>query len=306
MVSVLKAAQLPIRVRVIRFPGSGPEGRDFQAMTKEFPSTPTLRVSGTKWIVDATFLERGALMQLPYTDFPQSRGKLNWPRDTVGRMINEGLNSKEQLLLHLLGDSTPKFVLDKMSTMADATTWRKKRVRFEHGYGLTPDQLDRAKNLGIVMVVNPTHFSFGEVLNTRIGAERTSHYQPLRSLIEAGIPVAIGSDIPNNPYLNILFATIHPSNPREAITREQAVMAYTSGSAYAEFAEKVKGKLIKGMLADLAVLSQDIFTIPADQLPVTESVLTIIDGKIVYENSAGANNKMLITKNTEGITIIPW
>ncbi len=86
-----------------------------------------------------------------------------------------------------------------------------------------------------------------------------------------------------NPYLNIMMACIDPGRPSEAITREQAVTAYTLTSAYAEFAEKEKGSLEPGKLADLAVLSQDIFTVPIPELPKTESVLTLVGGKIVYD-----------------------
>jgi predicted amidohydrolase YtcJ len=83
-----------------------------------------------------------------------------------------------------------------------------------------------------------------------------------------------------------MFASIHPDRPSEAISREQAVVAYTLGSAYAEFAEKDKGSLVPGKLADLAVLSQDIFTVPASELPKTESVLTLVGGKVVYDGKA--------------------
>jgi predicted amidohydrolase YtcJ len=86
-----------------------------------------------------------------------------------------------------------------------------------------------------------------------------------------------------NPFLNIMLAAIHPARPSEAITREQAVRAYTSGSAYAEFAEKEKGSITKGKLADLTVLSQDIFGVPIPELPKTQSVLTIVGGRIVYD-----------------------
>ncbi len=107
--------------------------------------------------------------------------------------------------------------------------------------------------------------------------------QPVRSLIEAGIPLAIGSDGPMNPFLNVMLATLHPYNPKEAITREQAVRAYTYGSAFAEFAEREKGTIAENMLADLAVLSQDIFAARPPDLPNTKSLLTIIGGKIVYD-----------------------
>jgi predicted amidohydrolase YtcJ len=103
-----------------------------------------------------------------------------------------------------------------------------------------------------------------------------------KSLIRAGIPVALGSDGPLNPYLNIMFACIHPVHPSEAIAREEAVIAYTRTAALAEGLQYVKGKLRPGKLADLTVLSQDIFTILLDALPATYSVLTMVNGKIVH------------------------
>ena len=86
-----------------------------------------------------------------------------------------------------------------------------------------------------------------------------------------------------NPFLNIQAAIAPVANPFEAVSREQAVMAYTAGSAYAERAEKDKGTLAPGMLADLAVLSHDVFTIPAAELPAVRSVLTMVGGKVIYE-----------------------
>jgi len=80
-----------------------------------------------------------------------------------------------------------------------------------------------------------------------------------------------------------MLAVIHPDNPPEAVTMEEAVTAYTRGSAWAEFTEKDKGTLTVGKLADLAILSQDIFTVPPPQLPVTHSVLTMIGGRVVYQ-----------------------
>jgi hypothetical protein len=164
--------------------------------------------------------------------------------------------------------------------------WSKRRVRIEHGDGIMPDLIARAKELGVIVVENPTHFTLRELFVKRFGVDRTDQMQPLRSLLVAGIPVALGSDGPNNPYLNIMLASVYPGKPGEAITREQALTAYTLTSAYAEFAEKEKGSLEPGKLADLAVLSQDIFSVPAEDLPKTESVLTIVGGKIVYDAKA--------------------
>ena len=97
---------------------------------------------------------------------------------------------------------------------------------------------------------------------------------------------APAEDRPMNPFLNITLATIHPARPKEAITREQAVCAYTYGSAYAEFTEKDNGTLAPGKLADLAILSQDIFTMPVPELRETISIITFTGGKIVHDTKA--------------------
>ena len=105
----------------------------------------------------------------------------------------------------------------------------------------------------------------------------------LKSTIAAGVPVALGSDGPLNPYLNVMFASINANNPTESMTREQALVAYTRGAAFAELRENEKGTIAAGMLADVAMLSQDVFTVPSDALPATTSLLTIVGGRIVHE-----------------------
>jgi predicted amidohydrolase YtcJ len=94
-----------------------------------------------------------------------------------------------------------------------------------------------------------------------------------------------------NPGLNVQLITTMPGNAAEAITREEAVDAYTRGGAFAEFAEDDKGTIAAGKLADLAVLSQDIFRVPVDDLPATKSVLTMVDGKIAYDGGVIKTHK---------------
>jgi hypothetical protein len=135
--------------------------------------------------------------------------------------------------------------------------------------------------MGVIVVQNPTHFSFGPYMQERWGHQHDR--QPLRSLLAAGIPLAFGSDGPINPFLNIMMAATHPERPEQAITREQAGEAYTRGSAFAESQETEKGTLEVGKFADLAVLSQDIFAAPIGDLPKTESLMTMVGGEIVYD-----------------------
>jgi predicted amidohydrolase YtcJ len=130
----------------------------------------------------------------------------------------------------------------------------------------------------VIVVQNPAHVSEPELFRRRWGTTM----MPLRSLIGAGIPVRLGWDGPMNPFLNIMFAASHPYNPREAITREQAVRAYTHGS-FAELTETEKGTLSGGKRPDVMVLSEGILAAPLPVLPRARRVLTIVGGEVVYD-----------------------
>ncbi|HVG14397.1 MAG TPA: amidohydrolase family protein [Chitinophagaceae bacterium] len=261
------AANLPVRTRIIAMPGTTAAGRslaEWQDVKKHI--APLTYVSGIKYVIDGTPLEQTALMTKPYPN--GWHGKLNFPTDTIKQILREALASDRQLLMHVVGDSATKIVLQLMKELASGKQWKSKRVRIEHGSGVQSEDVAKdIRNMGIILVHTP---QYGMDL-------------PLRSRLEMGIPIAIGPDAIINPFLGIMFMTSQQAAPKENISREQAVIAYTKGSAYAEFTEREKGTLAKGMLADLAVLSQDIFTIPVQQLPTTRSIITIIDGKIAYQ-----------------------
>jgi predicted amidohydrolase YtcJ len=274
----------PIRVRIMWFGLTDQHGR----LTKEDRATslhpaPLVTASGTKWVLDGTPVERSAAMRKPYTDRPETSGTLDFSQKEIEDILRESLQSHEQLMLHVVGDRTTEVLLGAMDATGGKDVWSKRRVRIEHGDGITPDLMPHTRELGLVVVVNPGHLALPDLFTKRFGADRAARLLPLRSLVDAGIPIAIGSDGPINPYLNIMLAATDPERPTEAITREQAVIAYTRGSAYAEFSDKDKGTLEPGKLADLAVLSQDIFQIPLQDLPKTESVLTLVGGKVVYD-----------------------
>jgi predicted amidohydrolase YtcJ len=286
-VTLFEKAPTPIRIRVVPMPITSPAGRDSQE-GHDAPRNPSplITVSGRKWMLDGTPLE-GTLTPTDAwqqnlrsgPDKAWSGLPLSFSEKEMESMLHEALAEHQQLIVHVSGYPSASGMLAAMQATGGAKVWNGKRVRFEHGDGMFPDLIPGIKEMGVVVVENPTHFA-AVSLFPGLKMEKA---MPLRSLLDAGIPIALGSDGPNNPYLNIMFASTHPSRPSEAITREQAVIAYTRTSAYAEFAENEKGSLEPGKLADLAVLSQDIFTVPPDALPGTESVLTIVGGKIVYD-----------------------
>ncbi|HRI05071.1 MAG TPA: amidohydrolase family protein [Pyrinomonadaceae bacterium] len=279
---LLVKADLPIRVRAIPFALTFENRRDlseFQMLSKLNFTKSKVKASGIKWILDGTPFEHGSATRQPYTDMPSSKGKMNFPEAEISKMLKESLNFNQQILFHCSGDRCVESVFDAMEKIK--IDWKQKRVRIEHGDGVSGDLIERGRKLGVIVVQNPTHLSFVEMLYSRYSPKTA--FMQARSLIDGGMHFALGSDGPMNPYLNIMFSSIHPSRPTEAITREQAVVAYTKVAAFAEFTEKDKGSLIRGKLADLSVLSQDIFTAPVPELPKTHSILTFIGGKIAYD-----------------------
>jgi predicted amidohydrolase YtcJ len=281
-VSFWKKAGLPFRLRLIRWADMS-EGGGLLVPDTQLPvhikELPLVTVSGTKWLLDGTPIEGGAAVTEGYSYDAAHFGYLNYSARNIERFLQEAISRNDQICFHAAGDSTANTILDAMEKIN--IDWKPRRVRIEHGDGLLPGQLARAKKLGIIVVANPLHFekATAGVYRGKIAREGFR----FRSLLNASIPVAIGSDGPFNPYLNLMFAVTDPLHPDEAISIEQAVIAYTKTSAYAQFEEKQKGTLVSGKLADLTVLSQDIFSIIPQQLPKTYSLMTLVDGKIVYK-----------------------
>jgi len=248
---------------------------------------PRVKTDGVKYVLDGTPLERWAGLSRPYKDRPKTRGQISFTTDEIRTMVEVAATTNEPLLLHAVGDATIEQILTALETHDWAKTgrWRERRVRIEHGDLFTPAQIERAAALGVIVVQNPIHFLIPEIMAKRFG-DCGGTCQPLKSLARAGVPIALGSDGPLNPFLGIMAATVHPTSPGEALTREEAVIAYTRGAAYAERAETEKGALAPGMQADIAVLAQDIFTVPPDQLPATQAWMTIVGGEIAYAADA--------------------
>lgn len=278
---LLARADTSIRWRVISLPIPGEDawpvgGRSAPATA---PAHPRVHRSGVKWILDGTPIERLAWLSAPYADRPGWSGRSNFAEEELLPLLGSAVAAGEQPLVHAVGDRTLRHLIEALQSPRLAPL----RPRIEHGDMIPLDRLDALVRSGAVVVQNPSHFTFPEVAEARLGPERRAALQPLARLVEHGVPVALGSDGPLNPYLNVMFAVTHPNNPREALSVEQAVLAYTAGSAFAEFAEQEKGRLAPGMLADLCVLSQDIFAVPPGDLPETESVLTLVGGTAAYD-----------------------
>lgn len=251
--ATLAQSGVPLRVRVMSFPVSDKD--------------VWKNANALKWILDGTPVERNAALRTTkYADGSQGRENFK----DITPLVQMAVANKQQLLVHAAGDKTVESALNAIAKTS------LQRARIEHADGLQSDLVPLAKKTGIIAVLNPTHFLSRD-------AYPKGEYMAAASLVKAGIPIAIGSDGILNPYLNIALASARPDQPRESLSREDVLRAYTSGSAFAEMMETKKGKIAPGMLADVAVLTQDILDPAVQSLEETRSAMTIIDGKVVYE-----------------------
>ena len=257
------------------------------AAAKQAPAK--VRVEGPKWVLDGTPIEQNALQRKAYGSQSDWRGRSNFTDAQLREILKLALERPSQLALHVVGDAETDRMLKMMEQLAPASVWRAKRVRIEHGDGIQPDTTAKVAELGFVVIQNPTHLSVpipGESLATE--------HMLLKGFIAAGIPLALGSDggpKEQNPFLNLMLATLHTAEPTEALSREAALTAYTAGGAYADGQESSKGRIAPGLAADLAVLSQDVLTVPASQLPATTSLLTLVDGEVIFEDAVFTSAK---------------
>lgn len=280
--AMLVASKTPLRVREIFRQFTHTECTDdYGTKIATWEASDHVYLSGCKWHLDGTPLEFSAALTKPYPEFPSRIGDLNFTDQQVNLILRSAEAHHEQLLFHAIGDRAVEQLLRALEAYPEAD-WPSKRVRIEHGDGIRVDQIDRLKRLGVIVVINPTHLL--PLPSVPTDTMKNRFEKPVRTLLKSGVSLAIGSDGEPNPFRNIMCASDNPFKPEESITREEAVIAHTYGSAFAEFREQEKGRLLPAQLADFAVLSQDIFEIDSKRLPDTRSVLTMINGKIVYDS----------------------
>lgn len=258
-----------------------------------------LRVGGLKGFADGSLGSTTALFFEPYNDAPAMRGLLGDEMFPEGEMLKrvEGADRAGlQVMIHAIGDSANDKILSVYEQVARANGARDRRFRIEHAQHIRAGDIVRFARGGVIASMQPFHaIDDGRWAEKRIGHERARTTYAFRSLLDAGAVLAFGTDwyvAPLNPMLSLYGAvtrrTLDGKNPQgwipeQKITIEEAVRAYTVGSAYAEFAENSKGTLSPGKLADMVILSQDIFRINPVEIEKTKVRLTIMDGRVVYE-----------------------
>jgi len=258
-----------------------------------------LRVGGLKGFADGSLGSTTALFYEPYKDEPGTSGIAGDEMYPDGAMLErvEGADRAGlQILIHAIGDRANDLILTIYEQVERENGPRDRRFRIEHAQHLRPQDIPRFGRDKVIASMQPYHaIDDGRWAEKRIGKERAKTTYPFRSLLDSGATLAFGTDwtvAPLNPMLTIYAAvtrrTLDGKNskgwvPEQKISVEETVRAYTYGSAYAEFQENVKGTITAGKLADLVILSRDIFKIDPKEIENVKVVLTMVDGKVVYE-----------------------
>ncbi len=251
---------------------------------------PWLSLGGDKFLLDGQ-----PPTSYTYEPHPGPSWDLStWNRDSLEVAVKKLHRAGHQLAFHAMGDRAIDLALD-MIEAAQADTFREDhRHRIEHCMIPTSEALQRIKDLNVVVSIQPAAiFASGKFYVQYWGTERIKRFKPMKTMLELGIPVALGTDYPTIPYIapkyTLWSACVRRSEtgvyvgPHERVTIQQALYAHTMGSAYAAFQEDVKGSIEVGKYADMVVWSHDLYSIPVNQLKDMFVIATIVGGT-VYDN----------------------
>ena len=259
-----------------------------------------LKIGGLKGFVDGSLGSSTALFFEPYTDDPKGLGLFHpdmIPEGIMEQRIRAADAAGLQVAVHAIGDRANAVLLDIFEKVIIQNGPRDRRWRIEHVQHLRPEDMERMARLGIIASVQPYHaIDDGRWAEQKIGPERCRTTYAFRSLLDKGVRLAAGSDwtvAPLDPLAGIYAAVTrrttdgkHPGGwyPEQKISLEQALRAYTTDGAYAEFAELSKGTIKEGFLADLVVLNRNIFRFPAEEIAEARVQTTVVGGRIVFPN----------------------
>lgn len=256
---------------------------------------------GLKAFVDGSLGSTTAWFYEPYEDEPGTSGLITTDTARLASWITSADRVGLHVMVHAIGDRANDWLLDVYRQVAEAHGPRDRRFRVEHAQHLSVDALARFGRQGVVPSMQPYHAADdGRWAEKRIGADRLRTTYAFRSLLDAGAPLAFGSDwtvAPLDPLLGLDAAvtrrTLDGANPdgwvpAERVSLAEALTAYTRGAAYAGFAEAFTGSLSPGVRADLVILSGDPFAVPPTELTTLRVLTTMVDGAVAYEAPGGS------------------
>ena len=267
-----------------------------------------LRLGAVKAYADGSLGSGTAYFFEPFNDQPGNYGLLSEGMQPLSLMRERMMAADAagiQICTHAIGDRGISMILDLYSELVQAHGAADRRFRIEHAQHMAAKDFDRFAQLGVIASVQPYHaIDDGRWAEARIGHDRASRTYAFRTFLQHGVRLALGTDwnvAPLNPMLTVYAAvtraTLDGKNPNgwfpeQKLSVAEAVEAYTMGSAYAEFQDQVKGSISAGKLADLVLLSEDIFSIEPARIREVKVLKTIVGGKVVWDSSVDGGREL--------------
>jgi predicted amidohydrolase YtcJ len=267
---------------------------------------PYLRIGALKAFADGSLGSGTAYFYEPFLNQGTNRGLLSDEMHPISLMRDRYLkadNAGLQLCTHAIGDEGISTILDLYADVIQAHGESDRRLRIEHAQHMAAKDFERFARLHVIASVQPYHaIDDGRFAESHIGHDRASRTYAFRTFLDHGVRLAFGTDwevAPLDPLLTVYAAvtraTLDGKNPNgwfpeQKLSVAEAIEAYTMGSAYAEFQEKDKGSIAPGKLADMVLLSEDIFSIPPEKIRDVRVVKTFVGGTLVFD-SAAANQQ---------------
>jgi len=261
-----------------------------------------LRIGAIKGYADGSLGSKTAYFFQSYTDDPKNRGLLTDEMQPLNKMRDRLIGADKaglQLCIHAIGDAGISQTLDLFEDVVKANGSRDRRLRIEHAQHMAADDFERFARLNVIASVQPAQvIDDARFAEQRLGPERIKTTYAFRSFLDHGVRVAFGTDwdvAPLNPLLTIYGAVTratadgkYPNGwvPEQKISVAEAIEAYTMGSAYAEFQETEKGSISQGKLADMVIISDDIFNMDPAGIRNVQVEKTIVGGKVVWEKGS--------------------
>jgi predicted amidohydrolase YtcJ len=255
-----------------------------------------LWIKSIKISADGALGSRGASLIEPYADDPRNSGLALVPAGRVRDVGIKALRSGFQLNVHAIGDRANRTVLDEFEQAFDSVPLADHRFRIEHAQIIHPDDVPRFAELGVIPSMQASHQTSDMYWAVnRLGPTRVLGAYAWRSLLNSGVIIANGSDLPverTNPLISFMASVARqdargwPAGgwfPEQRMTREEALKSMTIWAAYSGFMEKEVGSLAPGKLADFVVLDQDIMRVPPELILSTNVLATYLGGRAVFQ-----------------------
>jgi hypothetical protein len=260
-----------------------------------------VRIGGLKGFVDGSLGSHTAAMLRPFDDSPKDSGLFVTAPESLYARTSGADKAGLQVMVHAIGDRAIRIQLDNYERVEKENGPRDRRFRIEHAQHIAPSDIPRFGTLHVIASMQPYHeMDDGRWAEPIIGHERSKTTYAFRSVLDAGARLAFGSDwsvAPPTPIEGIYGAVTretldgkHPGGwiPEQKISVEDALRAYTSGSAYASFEENIKGTLEPNKLADFVLIDRDLTRIPPEQIRDARIMMTIVGGRVVYARDGAA------------------